>query len=315
MNRFCQVVTLATLLALSQTAVAETLSFSAPTLDRWSYPFAGNGAEQEARIFSALGTEGFSERDAQFVIAFDTSSIPSGLGADQYVIQSLKLTAAVSSLVGAPLYDGTHDTFETYLPDEAPIAAADTDAGRPIELFGAGFAAGYSRFGFGPTDNAPPAFEENNAFGFGPPNGRYVHPLAFDANGDPQLVSDHVDYFNNGADGFDAVPFAVGTSSLPAGAPYTVGTTLTFDVNVADANINEYLRTGLDQGQLGFVISTLSTSDSFTRLFTKEYPGGLPVTLELQYTVVPEPSSVVLLVVTFAALAFVVRTQLRKGVA
>lgn len=310
------------MLCLSIAAVnpglAETVTFPAPSLDRWSYPFAGNGSEQEARLFSALGTEGFDERDSQFVIAFDTANdgsaaVPSGKGAGNYQIQSVRLIAAVSSLVGAPVYDGTHDTFPTYLAADAATYEPDADVGRPLELFGAGFVAGYARFAFGATtDGAPPAFEENNAFGFGPPTGRYVHPLAYDANGQPLLVSNNVDRLNGGAAGFEAAPFAVAVADLDAGSPLAVGTELTFDVNLADPAIVEYLQSGLDRGQLGFVISTLATSDAFPRLYTKEFPGGSPVTLELDVTVVPEPGSLPLMAVALVVLSCVVWGQLRR---
>ncbi len=222
--------TLCLIAACSHSVSAATYNYDAPTLDRWSYPFAGNGSEQEARLFSALGTEGFDERDSQFVIAFATdfdvsgghlTPIPAGLGATNYQIQSLRLIATVSSVVGAPAYDGTHDSVATYLPTDAVGYEADGDVGRPIELFGAGFIGGYSKFAFDtPTDNAPPAFEENNPFGFGPPTGRYVHPLSYyDANGQPLLVSNNVDYLNGGVAAFEAEPFAAGVSGLANGSP------------------------------------------------------------------------------------------------
>ncbi len=298
-------------------AHAETATFDAPGIDRWSYPFAGNGSEQEARIFSALGTEGFDERDAQFIVAFDTtaggsSSIPAFKGALNYEITSVKLTATVSSLVGAPTYDGTHDNFQTYLATDAAAYVPDADAGRPIELFGAAFVGGYTEFGFGPTDGAPPAYEEANPFGFGPPNGRYVHPVAINELGERTMASNNVDYFNGGADGWDATPYAVGTSSLNAGDPLAVGTELTFDVNLSDPAILDHMRQSLNDGQLGFVFSTLALSNDFPRLYTKEFPGGSPVTLQVEYRVVPEPNTLVLSGLTFAAVGCVVLRQWRR---
>lgn len=313
--------TLCLLAAWSQSTLAETTTFSTPSLDRWSYPFAGNGSEQEARLFSALGAEGFDERDSQFVIAFDTAHdgsvlIPAGLGAANYQIQSLRLTATASSVVGAPAYDGTHDVFSTYLAPDAAGYQADGDVGRPIELFGAGFVGGYSTFAFDTsTDGAPPAFEENNPFGFGPPTGRYVHPLAYDSNGQPLLVSNNVDYLNGGVAAFEAEPFAVGVADLTIGSLLATGTELTFEVNLSDASIVEYLQSGLDQGQLGFVLSTLATSDNFSRLYTKDFPAGSPVRMELDVTVVPEPSTMSLLAVTMLALSSVVWGQLRRRTA
>jgi hypothetical protein len=306
------------LLASPAVVTAEIINFAAPGLDRWNYPFAGNGSEIEAPVFSALGEEGLDERDGQFIVAYDTvaggsESVPAGLGAANYQIASVKLVATVSSVSGTPLYDGSYDAVATYFPEAATGFVADSDAGRPIELHGAGFVAGYSSFAFGvPTDNAPPAYEEDNPRGFGPPTGRYVRPISFDANGDPISVANSVDYLNDGAGGFESSPFAVGVSSLAPGAGLAVGTELTFDVDLSNPAILEYLQSGLDQGQLGFVFSSLGLSDNYSRLLAKEFTGGNPVRLELDVTAVPEPSSISLLAVSFVALGGVVWSQLRR---
>jgi hypothetical protein len=306
------------LLVSPTVATAETITFSAPGLDRWNYPFAGNGSEIEAPIFSALGEEGLDERDGQFIVAYDSvnggsGSIPAGLGAANYQVTSVKLIATASSVLGAPVYDGTYDSVATYLKDTAAGYVADSDAGRPIELFGAGFIAGYSSFAFGvTTDSAPPAYEENNPRGFGPPTGRYVRPISFDASGDPISVANSVDYLNDGAAGFESNPFAVGVSTLAPGANLVAGTELTFDVDLSNPAILEYVQSGLDKGQLGFVFSTLGLSDNYARLLTKEFTGGNPVRLELEVTAVPEPSSLSLLAVSFVALGGVVWSQLRR---
>ncbi len=306
------------LLASPAVVTAEKITFSAPGLDRWNYPFAGNGSEEEAPIFGALGEEGFDERDGQFIVAYDSAnggsgSIPAGLGAANYQIASVKLVATVSSVLGQPIYDGTYDAVATYFPDTAAGHVADSDAGRPVELFGVGFIAGYSSFAFGvPTDMAPPAYEENNPRGFGPPTGRYVRPISFDVNGDPVSVANNVDYLNDGAAGFESSPFAVGVSSLAPGANLVAGTELTFDVDLSNPAILGYLQSGLDKGQLGFVLSTLGHSDDYSRLLAKEFAGGNPVRMEIEVTAVPEPSSLTLLAVTFVALGGVVWSQLRR---
>lgn len=304
--------------ALPRAVLAESVVFNGPDLDRWDYPFAGNGSEPEAPLFAALGEDGLDERDGQFIVAFDTvnggsAPIPAGLGGGKYQINSAKLIATVSSVVGQPLYDGTYDTVATYFPDTAAGYLADSDAGRPLDLFGAGFIAGYSSFAFGmPTDNAPPAYEENNPRGFGPPTGRYVHPLGFDAGGNPVSVANNVDYLNDGAAAFESNPFAVGVSAVAPGTALAAGTELTFEIDLSNQAIVGYLQSGLDQGQLGFVFSTLGSSDNYVRLATKELAGGSPVRLELEVTAVPEPSSVALLAVTLALMLGVVWAQLRR---
>ena len=97
-------------------------------LDRWMYPFAFTGGTRNlSPTFGAVGTPGFDNRDAQFLIGFDTSAvIPAGQGADNYQINSI----TVRAMVGAPSgfeYDPTYDPFRAYLPDTDPEAAFDND--------------------------------------------------------------------------------------------------------------------------------------------------------------------------------------------
>ena len=57
--------------------------------------------------------------------------------------------------IGPLRYDPTADTL-------AAINGGTDDIGKPMELFGVGFANGYDGFGFGTNDALPPAFEEKS---------------------------------------------------------------------------------------------------------------------------------------------------------
>lgn len=80
------------------------------SLDRWMYPFAFTGGTRDlAPTFGAVGTPGFDNRDAQFLIGFDTSStVPVGQGAANYQINSVTVRAMVGSPAGFE-YDPTYD--------------------------------------------------------------------------------------------------------------------------------------------------------------------------------------------------------------
>src|ERR1043165_1040728 len=78
-------------------ALAQRLgvSYNTPTLDRWMYPFNSQpGREQSIPTLGAIRIDGFDDRDAQFLVGFDTAQqIPPGLELNQYRIESVILRA------------------------------------------------------------------------------------------------------------------------------------------------------------------------------------------------------------------------------
>ncbi|MEO0515407.1 MAG: hypothetical protein AAF086_08970, partial [Planctomycetota bacterium] len=218
---------------------------------------------------------------------------------------------------GTFIYDPTYDAYQTYLPDiedpndtnstiPDPNFIADSDAGRPVILTGAGLRSGYAGFTFGSdTPGAPPfTYEEDEAFGFGDPtvpNVRTAFAAAFDGSG--QLI----DISNNVSEGFDVTPFAVGTTNVApgttvdeAGAPGGTepGSTFDFDLNLADAAILSYVQQGIDDNALFFSISSLHAASrggtaSFPNFYTKDSfdPAAIAPQLLIDFTVVPEPVS------------------------
>jgi autotransporter-associated beta strand protein len=261
-------------------------------LDRWMYPFAFSGGTRDlAPTFGAVGNEGFDNRDGQFIIGFDTADeIAIGLGAERYQVNSLTIRAMVGEPSGFA-YDPTYDPFRSYLPDGDPQFIADADAGRPIELHGIGFRNGYTELSFGASNNQPPQFEENAPFGSAGAATRNVFPLAF-------LGSGGSDISNNIDNRVESQPWAIGRVDLAAGDPVPNNTTFSFNIDLSNDEVIDYLQRGLDSGVLGFAITSLHEAAQtggppVPQFITKENgrTGSLPAVLEIDYEISPAPSA------------------------
>lgn len=295
-----------TLCGISGALKAATISVG---LDRWMYPFAFTGGTRDlSPTFGAVGTPGFDNRDAQFLIGFDTSSvIPTGQGAQQYQINAV----TVRTMVGAPSgfeYDPTYDAFRTYLSDTDPEALDDADVGRPIELFGVGFRNGYTQFSFGANDNQPPGFEESSPFGAQHVGTRNAYPLSFVSAGSGIDVSNNID------DRIESHPWAIGSAALAPGAPVTDNTSFAFAIDLANADVRSYLQRGLNDGTLGFAISSMHAASQaggppVPQFLTRENTGAgaAPAVLEIDYQIVPEPASLGLAAVGVLMAMFLIR--------
>ncbi len=287
------------LLVLGSTMTVTAVEAATATvgLDRWMYPFAFTGGTRElAPTFGAAGVPDFDNRDAQFLIGFDTSSAgPPGQGAANYQINSV----TVRALVGAPAgfaYDATYDSYRTYLPAADAEFLSDPDAGRPVELHGVGFRNGYTAFSFGPNDGQPPGFEESSPFGTPGVGTRNAFPLGFLTPGSGSDVA------NNVTDRNESNPWAIGTTPLAAGDPVPDNATLTFAIDLANDDIRDYLQSGLNDGVLGFAITSLHTATQggggppTPQFITRENmsAGAAPAMLEIDVQIVPEPGAAAL---------------------
>jgi hypothetical protein len=251
------------------TALGVAFFWPAPDLDSRTYPFVGQRSQASEPVFGqyniASFVGSFDNRDSQIQIAYDTDSpcLPASLPQGAYEIVSVTLRLTVASVVGTPRYDPTQDDQTTYpIVGRAPVA--DTDLGRPVELFGAAFRNGYTGFEFGPAPIAgAPLFGESGE-GYGPSSFgqgiRHVFPTDYAGQLDRD-VSNNLDEPNAGAAAFNALPFAIGTTTLAPGAPITPGTVFTFTITPGPGgtptNATRYIQRALSQGQLGFVLATL----------------------------------------------------------
>lgn len=279
-------VTAGAMLALALGAgTARAATFTAIE-DRWMYPFAGpGGTTHRAPTFGSDSQPTFDNRDGQLLIEFDTSgTIAPGLGASSYQVHSARVEVAVVD--GDFVYDGSYDGFASY------FGGNDTDAGRPVELYGIGYRNGNSTTGtdletvaFGPP--GAPAAGVRNAFA-----SDYAGGLARDVS-------------NNVAAGFDPTPFAVGSTSLAAGAAVPAGTIFGFDL-VLGADVVAYLQGRLDLGRVDLAVTSLHDSAfggpaTYPAWATRENATLSKPTLILDVTVVPEPATLAMACIGLAS--------------
>ncbi|HLP83298.1 MAG TPA: hypothetical protein VK157_03025 [Phycisphaerales bacterium] len=244
--------------ALSGSAVAQTLingGYTSPAIDRWMYPFAGTpGAESSASIFrtpsdaTISGAPAFDDRDAEFLLIFNTSSlVPTGKGYGTYDVSSLRVRVFTSNEPRFA-YDPTFDSVTTCYATTDAQYTADTDAGKPIELFAAGFRSG-AQLG---------TWAENSAFA---PTGvpgflegvRRVYPALLSASGTPTT-----DVSNQVRDRFEATPLSIGTTTaVPAGELVPQGSEFVFDIDLTSPAAKAYFARGFDQGRVAVIISGL----------------------------------------------------------
>ncbi len=264
-------------LAVATVCPADVISvdLAEPTLDRWFYPFNSNpGFKPDASIFGAVGDQdlgfdpAFDNRDGQMLIGFDTSGVvPAGLGPDSYTISQASVTVTIKSDLTFE-YDPTADPFTSWLPSFDPDFAPDPDPGRPLELFGIGFRCDFTASTF--PENGP--FCDNcSCF---PPSPcrevRCVYPVDFLGACEPRDISNNVD----GA--FDPVPFGVAThETLSAGDPVPSGTVLTFEIDVDNACVQQYLGDALDEGMLAVLVASIYSAveqqaGAFPKIYCKE---------------------------------------------
>lgn len=217
-----------------------TAQLDAPLYDRWVYPFNSVPGERAiASTFTAYNSEYdfFDDRDGQILLGFETQQvIPPGMGAGAYQVNSGRLTLVIES--DDIVYDSTPDPWQTFLVD----GPADEDPGRATIVSGGAFRGGFDGWSFG----------ETGEFGAVEISGRNVYPIDFDAQGMPLDIS------NNITEGFDPRPFGIGrTTEVLEGELMPSLTTLTFELDVNDPDIQCYLRGALEEGLLSLVVTSL----------------------------------------------------------
>ncbi|MGH0033460.1 MAG: PEP-CTERM sorting domain-containing protein [Myxococcota bacterium] len=312
-SRFLSLAGLAALaaLVLPAAAAADSVSTSAD-FDRWMYPFnATPGIRNLAPTFGAFDGPTFDNRDGEMIVGFDTAAagVPSGLGSGAYEITSVTVTA--THFQGDFLYDPTYDSYLTY-----DGSLADADAGRPIEIHGLGFRSGFSGLELAPAIPGPPGFAEDDAFAYADPTLQGVrNVIPVDALGN--------DVSNNVRGGFESNPWAIGQvdglapgDAVPEGTPgVSAGATFSFDIDLSDPMVLAYVAEGLDDGVLGFVITSLHTTTEAGGVSPNFYtgdnfdPAAIAPTIAIEYTLVPEPGTAWLLAAALAGLACVGRKR------
>ena len=320
-NRIClpaKVLLLGAVLLAAGVAHADPIhvQFCRPTLDRWMYPYNSTpGCKSDLPVFGGLTTDGvfddsFDNRDGQMLIGFNTSApepapelcapadppcepavlpVGAGLGPDNYYVTWARVTVTVLSDLTFT-YDPTPDPWQSWLLPGDPDYVPDRDPGRPVELFGTAFRHGWSASTFpenGPFCNNCDCLSQGFVC-------KYVRS-AFPTDAATCGVRD----ISNNVDGqFDPIPFAVGTNdTLTPGQFVPYGTELTFDIDINDDCIQDYLRAGLDEGMLDFVIASIFPAEqqqagTYPTFFAKEdllVRLGIVEATRLDMTVLPGP--------------------------
>lgn len=224
-------------------------------LARWMYPFNGNPASRPtASVFGTLGsTPDFDSRDAQFLLGWRTTGgIPAAQGARNYLVRHARVTLTIAS-GNQYAYSGTLRDYRTYFPTNDSRYMPPANAGNPVELYGVGYRGGYTAATFpqdGPWGLTPGVYYNN----------RTVYAAGFDTNGVLVDVSNNVgdDQTNEIAAPFEVAPFAVGQASgVAEGELMPLDSQITFDLNLDDPLIYDYVRRGLDSGQLNLMAASL----------------------------------------------------------
>ncbi len=297
----------AILALLASTGLARAQPFSAnfptPFLDRWNYPFGDAGGNRStASLFTTLGSpfvgqNGFDDRDAEMLIGFSTAASIAQVPASQYALSSVKLRVMVNVPSGQPgfVYDNTYDSANTYPDLSGSSLTADTDAGRPLELFGCDYRAGFTSTTF--LENSPfssiapvisPARECRNVF-----------PIDFGTTGAARDVSNNITGAGAVGSRFEVEPLAIGqaigvaqSNLVTIDPPPAVGaavpnrTIMEFTINLALPGVRGYIAQGLSTGRLNLMVTCLANATPFGGgpvnypvLFTKENSSGLPAQL------------------------------------
>ncbi len=254
------------------------LNFSEPTMDRWMYPFnATPGSRASAPVFGTLGNEaGVDSRHGQFLLGFDTfSQVATNRGPANYLIQRARVTATINR-DRSFRYDPTQDTYYTYHTNH-PAYTADTDPGRPIELFGAGFRNGFT----------VETFPEDGPFGSPAAGERNVYAAGYSTTGALVDVGNNVGKSDPAFPSFEVAPFAIGkTPEVIPGDLVPSGTKIEFDLNLEDPLVQQYLQEALNSGRLrvtitGLHISGFGGTPAWPDFYTRDSLVGSPPTLEI----------------------------------
>ena len=244
-----------------------TLDVPTPTLDRWMYPFNFEPATRPVAPTFASFDPRFDTRDAQFFIGWDTDTlVTTNRHPANYLLRRVLLTLTITA-DQAFVYDPTYDSYVTYMTNQ-PGYVPDTDAGRPVELYGAAFRGGFTATTYTETSSYGP---------LGPVAGdtisiatRNAFPVMFGPDGQPLDVSNNVGQQNAAWTNapFEARPWAIGqTTNAAPGELVPDDSKFTFDVDLTDPLVVGYLQQALDQGKLRLVVNSLSPAVQIT-------PGG-----------------------------------------
>ncbi|RMH11526.1 MAG: hypothetical protein D6695_08940, partial [Planctomycetota bacterium] len=216
--------------------------------DRWMYPFNGTpGTRFLAATFGAPTLEFFDDRDAQYILIFNTGGlVPTGQGIDNYRTVSATLTVTVYN-DSEFFYDGTYDPMASYRPLDDPAHVPDVDVGRPINLFPVGYRDGFDLTNW--TETSPfnvvgdPMTDASRI--------RTAYCAEYSADGVATDVSLAV------RDGLEPQPLGTGQADLNPGDPVPADTTFVFELDLCDPGVQRYFAEAFDYGRLNLAVVSM----------------------------------------------------------
>ena len=309
-------------------ATADVATWDSPSLDVWTYPAAGDpgGGIFGPTFLSEPGLDEFDQllpqtgsdpmRRGMTFAGFGTSDdITPNLLPSRYQIHSVTVTFRMgeTALGGTIHYD---DTPESNAELQDDYVTGNIDTARPMELYGAGFQAGFTGFDCA-ADPGDMPFSEST-YPYQDPNPEAptpttdddvlaVYPLGSDGAGQYVDVSNSLSGgYSATAPGnttapFEPTPWAVGTAAgLNPGDAIPDDQTFSFALDLGLPGVAEYVQQGLSDGALGFYLSSQHFPGDYhsgqgipyPRWYTKEFPtqyGGEAPTLTVDYTILPLP--------------------------
>jgi prepilin-type N-terminal cleavage/methylation domain-containing protein len=295
-------------------ALGATASWNAPHLDKWFYHNATSGAGTRWNGPTWIGglaidtgtgqflphTETSPSRHGTTLVAFHTATqVQAGLPPNHYQVNAVTLTLTMENGTGGTLfYDDTVDSQPEMLAD---FLGGNYDTARPMELYGVGFRAPYAGYEFTSPAVGPPLMDElaSSSTYFSGGGGYTAYPMSSNENGYVDVSNSITGGYSatapgNVTDPFTAVPWAIGTNaSLSPGEQIPDDTTFTFSLNLALPGARQYVQQWLAQGALGFFFSSphltgqFGAGGGYPQWYMKEYVGGTPATLSIDYTIGP----------------------------
>ena len=271
--------------------------FDVPSDDRWHYPFNFTPGERGTiGCFGAFGNPDFpdfNDRDGVMIVAWDTAAqIETGFDSSLYDICTVSV--GVTNIPGASWpVDTTLDNVATFR------GQPDSDPGRPIELFGAGFGPEYAYETWREDDiyvGGHCNFDGTICFN----DARDPYPFVFRDGSSQRLhVEDSVKGTQNeglnpplcGATRcpFTPVPWAIGIPQGYVPGHQLVPFDVLFEIDLAlsGGRVRDYFRSQLSGGRVFAIITSLQLADfmggqsTYPTFYSKEAfgPGVKPAQL------------------------------------
>jgi hypothetical protein len=288
---------------------ADTASWASSDLDAWVYNF-GSGARSLMPTFS--GGIGFDENNhfepktvsdvarlGMTLVALNTGVMIGDLPPTPRHIKVNSVTVTIEmdqhDDENPVRYSTAQATHEGILQE---LVAGQISSARPMELYGVGFRAGYTGFGFGAMNDAqPPLLEENTPNR--PGSGYITYPVAvstthccgFDDVSNSLTGGYSATASGNTTSSFNPDPFAIGTAAgLNEGDVIPNGTTFSFALDLSSNAMRQYVQRSFFTGGLGFMLSSwhftgeLGAGGGYPDWFSKET--STPPTLTIDYEIV-----------------------------